>query len=72
MASQASSRATDAPTTITGRRARLKRAAACLSISGSPAIRRLTSRALEGAQGRSQSSTGIETKAGPRGGCIAA
>src|SRR5256886_14190826 len=47
-------------------------AAARASIEGSPATVLLTSRRGGGVHNRSQSSTGTDTKVGPRGGCMAA
>ena len=45
--------------------------AARLSSAGSPASERLTSRGLVTVPERSQSSTGTDTKVGPRGDCMA-
>ena len=65
------SRATEAPTTSTGRRAAPSSAAARSSMRGVTAYRGADLARRHGVQARSQSSTGTDTNVGPRGGCMA-
>jgi hypothetical protein len=68
---QAPPRSTPAPTTNAGRSLASSAAPIAARTAASQRGARLTRRGSTGAQARAQSSDGIETSTGPRGGCMA-